>query len=201
MGKTEREVIMPVCTEYKNILLADVTNELDEAQEFAWKSHLKKCDTCRQEKEALKAMVTRLKHVAPLPTLSQKEAGAMVANINRHLAAPPKATFCFAQLIKSPQKLIPALATACLLLIGLGIFWSQHHPLQPRHQAMIRPLPEEAIDANDIDIVTNFELLKDFDAIQKLVQVVDHEKTAPPSGFEHNNSHGSVSYENNKQYS
>jgi hypothetical protein len=190
-----------VCPKYEKMLLSDVTGELDDKLRFSWQSHLKICADCRREKEMLLTMMERIKYASPSPSLSVADANAMVAQINHRLAVKRKQPSLFAQWIQAHRRLIPAATAVCLLLIAVGIFWPDYSTQQFGRQAMNTPVLEETIGPEEIDIITNFELLRELDSLEKLVQVVDYTEPNSPSTIERNNSHGSIFYENNILYS
>ena len=192
---------MTVCPKYEKLLLLDAAGELDGKLLFSLQSHLKKCSACRREKETLSTIMTRLKSATRSPRLSAAEADTMVANINRELAAKQNARRRLPGWIRSYGKLIPAAAAACILFIALGILWQDNIRHQFEHHAMNQPDLVESISPDEVEIINNFELLREFDSLEKLVRVVDDTNSSTPLIIEPNNSHGSLSNENKMLYS
>ena len=188
------------CPKYEKMLLSDVTGVLDDGLRFSWESHLKRCEACRQEKERLQAMIKRMKSTSATPALSPAEADTMVARINRQLTMNKKRPSLFSAWTQTHGKLISAAVAACLLFIVTGILWFDNRPQQFGQRAMTIPRLGITISQEEIDIITDFELLEELDSLEKIVQLVDYSEPTPATTDKPNNSHGSLFYEKNIRY-
>ena len=175
---------MKPCPDYKETLWLDVYGELDPHEGPAWEKHLETCEGCRQERKQLLRLLQTVKANMPSPALSPEKAGALVSSITRKLGREREETWWRKRLLHIPNRLIPALAAACILMVALG--WFSMKGL--RSPSSLRSIPslksEEQILVKDLDIIKNLELLEEMDTLQKLVQVVDHSDV--PFDTDHN---------------
>jgi hypothetical protein len=109
----------------------------------------------------------------PTPAFSPANARALAGSIRRRLREEEKKTYWRNRLFGIPNRLIPALAAACLLIVAFGWF-SLREPKAPTLPQAVSDLQsEEKMLANDLDVIRNMELLEEMETLQKLVQVVD----------------------------
>jgi hypothetical protein len=73
-----------------------------------------------------------------------------------------------------PNRLIPALAAACLIMIVFG--WLGLNKFQDPFgtQDLSGLNSQEQMIVKNLEIIKNLELLEEIDTVQKLVRVVDH---------------------------
>ena len=85
------------------------------------------------------------------------------------------------------QRLIPALTTACLLLIIMSWFGLKEF----RKFGILSTSPqttfEEQINRNDLEVVKNLEFLKEMEDVEKLVKHLDKTDSQSPSTQPKNN--------------
>ncbi len=110
----------------------------------------------------------------PSPALSRDKAAALAGSINRKLMGEREQGWWRKRLLGVPNRFIPALAAASILIGVFGWFGVKG----PRDPSSIRGdsnlKSEEQILVKDLDIIMNLELLEEMDTLQKLVRVVDH---------------------------
>jgi hypothetical protein len=70
---------------------------------------------------------------------------------------------------------LPALAAACLLVVGFGWLGFRELRWPAPTQTAAHLEPEERLIVKDLDLLKEMDLLQDIEVIRKLVQVVDHE--------------------------
>ena len=164
---------MKPCPDYKETLWLDVYGELDPNERPAWERHLETCEGCRQERKQLVRLLQTVKGTMPSPTLSREEAEALAASITRKLRGEREETWWRKRVWGIPNRLVPVLAAASILIVALGWF-SMKGLRSPSSIGSISHLKtEEQILVKDLDIIKDLEFLEEMDTLQKLVQVVD----------------------------
>ena len=90
-----------------------------------------------------------------------------------------------------PAYMIPAIATACILIIAGGIigYLDSNDPNEFQPVA-VQQNEELILSDKDLEIVKNLEFLKEMDAIQKLSQVVDPDGEINSQGELENETRG-----------
>jgi len=109
----------------------------------------------------------------PSPGLSREEAGALASSIIRKLRGERKETWWRKALFGIPNRLIPALAVASILIVAFGWFSMKGLRTPSSMRSVSNLQSEEQILVKDLDIIKNLELLEEMDTLQKLLQVVD----------------------------
>lgn len=171
---------MKTCPDHKETIWLDVYGELRPHERPAWEKHLETCEGCRREREELALWLQRVKANMPSPALSQEEADALASSIARKLKREQEERWWRKPLLGTPNRLIPALATACVLIVVLGWLGMKgfRNPFSMRSISHLNS--EKQVVAGDLDVVKNLELLEEMDTLQKLVQLVDHGNRPSP---------------------
>jgi anti-sigma factor RsiW len=167
---------MKSCREYKETLWLDVYGELSPEDRPSWGEHLKKCEACRREREQLVNFLQHLREVSPSPTLSPVKAETLTASIKRKLRGRQEKRSWPTRLLGAPNRLVPALAAACILIVLFGWLGVKEFSAPESAQNASNLKLQEQVLANDLEIVRNLELLEEMETIQKLVKVVDGRK-------------------------
>jgi len=184
---------MKACLNHEETLWLDVYGELEFNKRPAWERHLENCSACREERQRLIRLFERVKAEMTTPKLSPEKANALSWSIKRGLRDQRDRDRGRAQTWGIPNRLIPALASACLILIVLGWFGinTMQSPSGTRDPAGLKS--EERMMVKDLEIIKNLELLEELDTVQELVRVVDHRdirdggfRTHPPKSSEKN---------------
>ena len=184
---------MPDCTDRNEQVMLDVYGELDAGARSAWEDHLRTCADCRREKENLTAMLGQVRQaMAPQP-LSMKDSTVMVRKVQDRLAGF-RLPWGRRQPVKEKRALwIPALATVCVfVLVAIFIGYERSGTIdQPVAQRIdiSQKLPE-----NEEEIVKNLDLLKNFNTLEKLSQVVDDSAGRNPSETHNQGTQGEIRY-------
>ena len=164
---------MKPCPDHKETLWLDVYGELDPNERPAWEKHLETCEGCRQERKQLVRLLQTVKGTMPSPTLSREEAEALAGSITRKLRGEREETWWRKRVWGIPNRLVPVLAAASILIVALGWF-SMKGLRSPSSIGSISHLKtEEQVLVKDLDIIKDLEFLEEMDTLQKLVQVVD----------------------------
>ena len=184
---------MPDCTDQNEQVMLDVYGELDAGARSAWEDHLRTCADCRGEKENLTAMLGQVRQaMAPQP-LSMQDSTVMVRKVQDRLAGF-RLPWGRRQPVKEKRALwIPALATVCVfVLVAIFIGYERSGTIdQPVAQRIdiSQKLPE-----NEEEIVKNLDLLKNFNTLEKLSQVVDDSAGRNPSETHNQGTQGEIRY-------
>ena len=168
---------MSACPDrYENILL-DIYGELDSSQRSSLGEHLAECPSCREEHLKVLRLVEQIKSGIPAPVLSEDKANALSSSI-AHGLLREKAPWTFSKGFLSPSRLVPSLAAACVVVVFVGWFslkMGLHSPSQERY--VRNALQEQQVNPNDMEVISNLDLLEELDVLKKLVTVVDGKET------------------------
>jgi len=179
---------MKQCSDYQEMLLLDVYGELNPLERHAWANHLGTCEHCRKEKEHLVRLLQTIKTALPTPTLSPDKIAEHVRSIQGKLKEEANLPWWRKLGFRLPQRLIPALTTACLLLIIVSWFGLKEFRkldiLSTSHQT----ISEEQINSKDLEVVENLDFLKEMGDVEKLVKHLDETDSQSPSTKTKNNS-------------
>lgn len=188
---------MQTCRNQNEILMLDALGELnDPRMRREWENHLKTCDGCRRERASMLALLGRVKDAGMPPELSAEQADAMAKTIGWKLRNERIKPFQ-----ESPRRFrfMPVLAAACaVIVVVLGGYRLQQHLSVPGNEMEMSAdlmLPE------DLEIIKNYDLLRDMDTIEKLMHVVDIPDNGP--GIEEDapeETQGMLRDENGKKY-
>lgn len=184
---------MPDCTDRNEQVMLDVYGELDAGARSTLEEHLSTCADCRREKDSLTAMLGQVRQAMVPPPLSMQDSAAMVRKVQDRLAVfrLPGGRW---QPVKEKRVLwIPALAAACVLvLVAIFVGYERSGNIaQPVAQRIdiSQKLPE-----NEEEIVKNLDLLKNFNTLEKLSQVVDDSAGRNPSETQNQGTQGDIRY-------
>ena len=165
---------MEVCHNQKKNLVLYAYGELDSNSGKEIENHLEKCKFCRSEHQQLLSLVGNIRETVSSPELSAKQVNALVTNIKWKLKDRQKEKGWRRYLDFRPAHMLPAVATACILIIAAGIIgyvkFNGTNEFQP---IAVQQNKELMLSDTDLEIVKNLEFLKEMDAIQRLSQVVD----------------------------
>ena len=178
---------MKPCSDYQEMLLLDVYEELNPAERSAWENHLGTCEHCRKDREQLVRLLQTIKTALPTATLSPDKIADHVRSIQRKLREEADLPWWRKMYFPLPQRLIPVLTTACVLLIIISWFglkeFEKFGILSTSHQI----ISEEQINRNDLEVVKNLEFLKEMEDVEKLVKHLDKTDHQNPSTLPKNN--------------
>jgi hypothetical protein len=147
---------MKPCDDHKETLWLDVYGELVAKDRPAWEKHLAGC-----EEEAM-----------PAPTLSPQESSALTDAIQRNVRKEREKIWWGKRPFGLPNRLIPVLAAACLVVVAIGWFTLRGLKTPSSIEVASELKTEEQVIAKDLEIIKNLELLEEMDVIQQLVRVV-----------------------------
>jgi hypothetical protein len=120
------------------------------------------------------SLLGNIREAVSSPELSPKQVNSLVTNIKWELKDRQKDKWWRRYLDFRPAHMIPAIATACILIITAGIIGYVKNNDTNEFQPVAGQQNEELmLSDTDLEIVNNLEFLKEMDAIQKLSQVVD----------------------------
>ena len=178
---------MKPCSDYQEMLLLDVYGELNPAERRVWENHLSTCEHCRKEKEQLLRLLQTIKTALPAPTLSPDKIAEHVRSIQWKLREEANLPWWRKVRFHLPQRLIPALTTACLLLIIVSWFGLKEFRKFGILSTSPQTTSEEQINRNDLEVVKNLDFLKEMEDVEKLVKHLDETDSQSPSTQTENN--------------
>ena len=182
---------MEACHNQKKNLVLYTYGDLDSNSGKEIENHLAKCKFCRSEYQQLLSLLGNIRETASLPELSPKQVNSMVTHIKWKLKDKQKDKWWRRYLDFRPVHMIPAIATACILIITAGIIGYVKINDTDEFQPIAAQQNEELIlSETDLEIVKNLEFLKEMDAIRKLSQVVDLNREMNPQGELDNETRG-----------
>ena len=165
---------MEACHNQKENLVLYVYGELDSSSGKKIQRHLAKCKSCRTEYQQLLSLLENIKESVSSPELSPKQVNSLVTNIKWKLKNRRKDDWWRRFSDFRPAHWIPAIATACILIIAAGIIGYLNNDGTNEFQPVaVQQNKEIMLSDTDLEIVKNLEFLKEMNAIQKLSQVVD----------------------------
>ena len=178
---------MKTCSDYQEILFLDVYGELNLYERRVWENHLSICEHCRNEREQLVRLLQTIKTALPAPMLSQDNMAGYVREIQGKLRDEGNLPWWRKLRFGLPQRLIPALTTACLLLIIVSWFGVKEFRKFGIFAKSSPTISEEQINRNDLEVVKNLDFLQEMEDVEKLVKHLDKTDFQSPSTQPKNN--------------
>jgi hypothetical protein len=109
--------------------------------------------------------------------LSEEKAKALSSSIRRSFFRE-KAPWTFWRGFLSPGRLVPSLAAACLVIVFAGWFSMRMGVLGPSQDRYARnAMKEQQVSPDDMEVISNLDLLQELDDLKILVSVVDGKET------------------------
>jgi len=182
---------MEACHNQKKNLVLYVYGELDSNSGKEIENHLARCEFCRSEYQQLLSLLGNIRETVSSPELSPKQVNSLVTHIKWKLKDKQKDKWWRRYLDFRPAHMIPAIATACILIIAAGIIgYVKINDTNELQAVAVQQNEELMLSDTDLEIVKNLEFLKEMDAIQKLSQVVDLNGEINPQGELDNETRG-----------
>ena len=182
---------MEICHKKKENLVLYAYGELDAKSGKELENHLARCEFCRVEYRQLQSLLGNIKETVSSPELSPKQVNSLVTNINWELKNRKKDNWWRRYLDFRPAQIIPAIATACILIIVGGVIGYLKTNDTNSFQPVVGQQNQELmLSDTDLEVVKNLEFLKEMDAIQKLSQIVDLNDEINPQGELDNETRG-----------
>jgi len=155
---------MKACPDRNETLMLDLYGELEPEAALRWEGHLESCDDCRRERRRLQTLIGRIRDADAAAALTPQESSALRAELHRR-TAPVQNRFLQP---RSFLRGLPALAAAAMLVLAVWVF-QERTPAPPAVPTVdiYRQLSEE-----DLEVIRNLDMLKQFQTIEKLSRVV-----------------------------
>ena len=181
---------MKACHHHKETIMLDVYGELETEARGRLENHLSTCEACRREHRHLENMIANLKTTMQPAQLSSVEIARLAATVNSRLQKERNKKWWRPNMaVYRPAQLIPALAAAGLIIVASAVWiyssFSNINEFQPTAS-----IQEEQLMVNDMQIIENLDLLKEMEAIQKLIKAVDKQPNGMPSGNNNRDTQG-----------
>jgi anti-sigma factor RsiW len=168
---------MKPCPDRHETILLAAYGELDPEQCRDWDQHKVACPGCRSEYEALLRLLGRIKESVPVPELSEKKASSILRSVKRELREKREKPSWWKEWFVRPNRLVPALATACVVLITFGWFGMNLIQSPDPDQEALGPGVENQVVLKDLEIIKDIEFLEEMDTLQELVTVLDRNES------------------------
>ena len=182
---------MEACHHQKKNIVLFAHGELDSNSGKEIENHLARCTSCRTEYQQLLSLLGNIRETVWSPELSPNQVNSLVTNIKWQLKDRQKEKWWRRYLEFRPAHMIPAIATACILILTAGIIgYLKFNDTNEFQTVAIQQNEESMLSDTDLEIVKNLEFLKEMDAIQKLSQVVDLNGETNSQGEFDNESRG-----------
>ena len=190
---------MKACHLHKETIMLNIYGELGAEARRRLENHLATCQACRREHRNLENMIANLKSTLQPAQLSSDEVATLAATVNSRLQKERNKKWWRPNLAAyGPAQLIPALAAACIIIVVSAVWiyssFSNISDFQPTAS-----IQEEQLMVNDLQIIENLDLLKEMEAIQKLIKAVDKQPNDLPSGNINRDTQGMRHYVYGKQ--
>jgi peptidoglycan/LPS O-acetylase OafA/YrhL len=113
----------------------------------------------------------------PVPELSEKSATSILRSVKRELRKEREKAPWWKQWLVRPSRLVPALATACIVLITFG--WLGMNLTQGPETDLdtLGVSAENQAVLKDLEIIKNIEFLEEMETLQELVTVLDRNES------------------------
>jgi anti-sigma factor RsiW len=167
---------MKPCPDHHETIVLAAYGELDPEQRQDWEQHKAACPGCRGEYEALLRLLGRIKERMPAPELSEKRASSILWSVKRELRGKGGKRSRWKEWLLRPSHLVPALATACLVLITFGWFGMNLIGSPDADREALGPSAENQVVLKDLEVIKNIEFLEEMDTLQELVTVLDRQE-------------------------
>ena len=183
---------MPACPQHQETLWLDVYDELAASARGGWEAHLAGCEGCREEKVRMAKLLGTVKDAMQPPAMETPVANEMVRAIRRKLSPASHTPWWRPRMFGRPLGLVPAMAAFALLIMTVGVL-SYRTLNSPSELTASAPgdTPTQVITA-DIELLKHMDLLRELDAVQKLVQVIDVVDSLPPDPNYQDNTQGKM---------
>jgi hypothetical protein len=168
---------MSACLNKEKILLLDVHGGLDPQERAAWEKHLQTCDGCLDEKKRTLQLLENIKQTIEMPVFDSKTDDIFTRKLMNKLHTRKITN---KKRVKWPSiwlRPFPALAGACIIILVIGIYsLKMLHTTSGNHYQADSNLAE-MISTEELEIITNLDMLNDMDSIRKIVELVDYSES------------------------
>ena len=166
---------MTACSDRETTLYLDIYGELPPRQATEWHRHLDTCRGCREERQRLTRLVGKVESEFSAPALTDDSARDMRSAIIDRLHPRIRLPWWRQLFSGGPRRLVPALATAAILVAVLGWFGITRMNPATSGPSLSRITTEEQMILENYELIENLELLEEMEALEKLVELVDTE--------------------------
>lgn len=169
---------MKSCAEYKEILFLDLYGELDPASRSKWLAHLRECAACKEEHARMLGLVGKVKEVMAAPPLIHTESQTLIKAVRAEMIQGEERKFKAGWLSRH-WRFSPALATACVFAAIISIWSLGTFDSFLNNERNAAKESSQEMRAEDLEIIKNFDLLKQMDSVEKLVHMLDEPEDDP----------------------
>jgi anti-sigma factor RsiW len=192
---------MKCCPEYEEMVVLDAHGELGSGARAAWETHLRDCTACREERLRLTKMLEEVRETLRHPAVTRRQSETLARSVRAELSGAKKAAggwreFFFGR----PRRLMPAMASLCVVVIAFYMFGLRTVEGPARIQTESDSKPWAELKAEDLEIIKNMDLLREMDWVQKLVQAFDELDDGTPTSRIPGNAQESFYHEGHRHY-
>jgi hypothetical protein len=172
---------MKSCPEYEEMVVLDAHGELDPGARTAWETHLRTCRACQDERLRLLGMLGRVQKNLRAPAVTEAQTQSLLRSVRKRLAGEKETSVGWRGFFAGrPLRLVPAMASLCVLVIAFFLFSLKGPEVPTRTQTESDSKPSGEIKAEDLEIIKNMDLLREMDWVQRLVQALDEPDSGTP---------------------
>ena len=186
---------MSACLNKEKILLLDVHGDLDAQERAAWEKHLQTCDGCLDEKKRTLQLLANIKQTNVLPVFNSKADDIFTRNLMNKLHKEKMSRKKQIKWPKWPFWPLPAMISTCIIILVIGTYsfkmlrmTSENHYQEDSNLA-------GRISTEELEIITNFDMLNDMDSIKKIVELVDYSENSQSLNNIAPNIHGIIQHD------
>jgi len=170
---------MQACPEREDHMILDSLGELAPAERRDWQRHAAACSRCRDAGARLTQTLTDMKAAFPVAPMSEAETDRMAAAIGHHLRPTVKAGILSTVFRASgPRWALAAMCAACLIL---AVMVGRNPDRTVPRPALLPVSSGQQVSTMDMEIIRNLDMLRNFQTIEKLIQVVDTRVDGAPT--------------------
>jgi hypothetical protein len=172
---------MKSCPEYEEMVVLDAHGELDPGARAALDMHLRTCGACQFERLRLLGVLGRVRQNLRAPALTEAQTQSLLRSVRKGLAGEREASVGWRGFFAGrPLRLMPAMASLCVLVIAFFLFSLRGPDSPTRTQSEPDSKPWGELRGEDLEIIRNMDLLRDMDRVQRLVQALDEPESGTP---------------------
>jgi anti-sigma factor RsiW len=180
---------MSACEDQQSTIMLDVYGELNAEERLRLEQHLEICEGCRKERLQMLEVIGKINTTMESPKLSATEAKRITNSITWKLNHTRSRKWWPQIFTYRPSRVIPAMAAVSILIVIASILGYNAFLADNQFQPTAS-IQAEQLSAQDFEIIQNLDLLREMEAIQKLVQAVDQKSINPPADNSFNDTQG-----------
>lgn len=189
---------MKRCKERRETLILDIHGELEPDARSNWEAHLNGCPSCRKERLDMLRLMGKVKNAMEVPLLSEEQVDTSVRALRRRMGSEAEKKWW--QRVRdmrdrAPFRFVTAAAAFCCVVLAVALVNRQSLMDSIGMQTASRQEMTKRVKPEDMEVIKNLDLLKEMEAVQKLVQIVDDSNEERQQEKRDSNKQGMIRYE------